>query len=134
MDCLDILSTHLPLFPPVRNTTMSELTDIQKEEIHYDALPHYYIKKMKEANTEPIKMLLEALFQFALNIEKTVANPGKDFEVNAKCSKDLKTETKVPQTQGGGKGKTYYKKGLLNYVANQVTLNQHVALRPTIRP
>jgi hypothetical protein len=42
-DRLEILSTYLPLFTPVRNTLISELTDIQKSEILYDALPHYYI-------------------------------------------------------------------------------------------
>jgi hypothetical protein len=47
---------------------MKELTDTQKATIMYDALRHYYIKKMKEANTEPIEMSLQALLQFALNI------------------------------------------------------------------
>jgi hypothetical protein len=54
MDCLDILSTYPPLFPPARNTLLSELTDIKKAEILYDFLPHYFKKKKREANTEPI--------------------------------------------------------------------------------
>jgi hypothetical protein len=110
MDRLDILSTYLPLFPPGRSEVMSELLEIQKREILYDAVPHYYIKKMKEANTAPIKMLLEALFQFALNIEESAVNPGKDSEGNARSSKYLKNETTVPQNQGGGKGKNNDKK------------------------
>jgi hypothetical protein len=56
MDHLDILLTYLPLF-------LKEISDRQKETILYDALPNYYIKKMKEANTEPIEMSLEDLFQ-----------------------------------------------------------------------
>jgi hypothetical protein len=53
MDRIDILSTDLHLFPPNRNELMSKLTDVEKAEILYDALPHYYIKKMKEVNTKP---------------------------------------------------------------------------------
>jgi hypothetical protein len=78
MDRLDILSTYLPLFPPMKGEILKELSDWQKATILYDALPHYYIKKMKEANTEPIKMYLEDLFQFDLNIEEAAINPGKD--------------------------------------------------------
>jgi hypothetical protein len=52
---------------------------------------------MKEANTEPIKMSLEDLFQFALNIEEAVINPGKDSEVNPRNSKEHKTETSIPR-------------------------------------
>jgi hypothetical protein len=37
---------------------------------------------MKEDNTEPIKMNLEELFQFALNIEEASINHGKDSEGN----------------------------------------------------
>jgi hypothetical protein len=44
-DRLGIFSTYLPLFPLVRSTLMSELMDIQKVEIIYDTLPHYYIKR-----------------------------------------------------------------------------------------
>jgi hypothetical protein len=69
MDRLDILSTYLPLFPPMKGELLKELSDSKKATILYDALPSYYIKKMKEANTEPIEMNLEELFQFALNIE-----------------------------------------------------------------
>jgi hypothetical protein len=54
MDRLDILSTYLSLFPPLGYKVMLELTDSQKATILYDALPHYYIKNTKEANTEPI--------------------------------------------------------------------------------
>jgi hypothetical protein len=51
MDRLDILSTYLPV--------LKELIERQKYTILYDALQHYYIKKMKEANTEPIEMSLK---------------------------------------------------------------------------
>jgi hypothetical protein len=69
MDHLDILSTNLPLFPPLKGEVFKELSDRHKVTILYDALPHYYIKKMKEANTQPIEMSLNEIFQFALNIE-----------------------------------------------------------------
>jgi hypothetical protein len=75
MDRLDILSTYLPLFPPMKGEILKELSDRQKSTILYDALPYYYIKKMKEATTELIDMSLEDLFQFALNIEETAINP-----------------------------------------------------------
>jgi hypothetical protein len=68
MDRLDILSTYLPLFPPRKGEVLKELSYNKKATILYDALPNYYIKKMKEANTEPIEMNLEELFQFTLNI------------------------------------------------------------------
>jgi hypothetical protein len=58
MDRLDILSTYLPLFTPMKGEGMKELSDNQKATILYDALPNYYINKMKEANTEPIEMNL----------------------------------------------------------------------------
>jgi hypothetical protein len=60
MDYLDILST---------------ISDQQKATILHDALPHYYINKMKEANTDPIEMTPDELFQLALNIEEAAINP-----------------------------------------------------------
>jgi hypothetical protein len=78
MDRLDILSTYLPLFPPMNGEVLKELSDRYKTTILYDSLPYYYIKKTKEDNTEPIEMSLEDLFQFALNIEEANINPGKD--------------------------------------------------------
>jgi hypothetical protein len=87
MDRLDILSAFLPIFLPMKGEVMKELSDNLKATILYYALPNYYIKKMKEANTEPIKMNLEELFQFALNIEEAAINPGKDYEGNTRNSK-----------------------------------------------
>jgi hypothetical protein len=78
MDRLDILSTYLPLFPPTNGEVLKELSDRYKTTILYDALPYYYINKMKEDNTEPIEMSLKDLFQFALNIVEANINPGKD--------------------------------------------------------
>jgi hypothetical protein len=104
MDPLDIPSTYLPLFPPMKGEVLKELSDHQKATVLYDALPHYYIKKMKEANTEPIEMSLEDLFQFALNIEEAAINPGWDAEGNPRNSKEQKTETSITRKQGG-KGK-----------------------------
>jgi hypothetical protein len=65
---------------------------------------------MKEANTEPIEMNLEELFQFALNIEEASINPGKDAEGNPQNSKEPKMESTIPLKQGG-KGKNHKKNG-----------------------
>jgi hypothetical protein len=88
VDRLDILSTYLPLFLPMKGEVLKELSDPQKATILYDTLPHYNIEKMKEANKEPIEMSLEDLFQFAMNIEESVINPGKDAEGNPRYSKE----------------------------------------------
>jgi hypothetical protein len=121
MDRLDILSTYLPLFPPMKGELLKELSDSQKSTILYDALPNYYIKKMKEANTEPIEMNLEELFQFALNIEEASINPGKDAEDNPRNSRETKTETTIPRKQGG-KGKNHKK----NRYRNSILKGQEV--------
>jgi hypothetical protein len=72
----------------MKGEVLMELSDRQKSTIVYDALPHYYIKRMKEANTEPIEMSLKDLFQFAHNIEEAAINPGKDAEGNPRNSKE----------------------------------------------
>jgi hypothetical protein len=105
MDRLDILLTYLPLFPPMKCEVLSDLSYRHKATILFDALPHYYIKKMNDANTEPIEMSLEDLFQFALNIEEAAINPGKDAEGNAQNSKDTKSETTISRKQGVEKEK-----------------------------
>jgi hypothetical protein len=38
----------------MKGELLKELSESQKDTILYDALPSYYIKKTKEANTEPI--------------------------------------------------------------------------------
>jgi hypothetical protein len=115
IDRLDILSTYLPLFPPMKVKLLKELSDSQKATILYDTLPNYYITKMKEAKTEPIEMNLKELFQFAVNIEEASTNPGKDDEGNPQNSKETKMdsketkmETTIPRKQGG-QGKNHNK-------------------------
>jgi hypothetical protein len=41
LDRLDILSTYLPLFPPMKGEALKELSDGEKFTILYDALLHY---------------------------------------------------------------------------------------------
>jgi hypothetical protein len=94
----------------MKGDVLKELSDNQKGTILYDALPNYYINKMKEANTEPIEMNLEKLFQFALNIEEVAINPGKDSEGNPRNSKEQITKTTIPRNQGG-KSKNHKKIG-----------------------
>jgi hypothetical protein len=108
MDLLEFLSTYLPLFPPMKGELPKELSDSQKATLLYDALPNCYIKKMKEANTEPIETNLKELFQFALTTEEDSINRGKDSEGNPRNSKEAKTETTTPRKQGG-KGKSHKK-------------------------
>jgi hypothetical protein len=91
MDRHDILSTCLPLFPPMKGEVLKELSDRQKVTFLYDAVPNYYIKKMMEANTEPTEMSLKDLFQFALNTEEADINPSKDADGNPINSKEQKT-------------------------------------------
>jgi hypothetical protein len=106
MDRLDILSTYLPLFPPIKGAVLKKLSDNKKATILNEALPNCYIKKMKETNTEPIEMNLEELFQFTLNIEEASINPGKDSEGNPQNSKKTKIDTVIPRKQGC-KGKNH---------------------------
>jgi hypothetical protein len=68
------------------------------------------MKKMKEANTEPIEMSLEDLFQLAIYIEETVINPGEDAEGNPRNRKELKTKNSIPRKKGF-KGKNHKKCG-----------------------
>jgi hypothetical protein len=77
MHRLDILSTYMPLSPPMKGEVLKELSDNQKANIVYDALTNYYIKKMKETNTEPIEMnnrrcfnLLSTLRKLLLTLER----------------------------------------------------------------
>jgi hypothetical protein len=58
------------------------------------------LRKMKEANTEPIEMSLEDLFQFALNIEEAVINPGKDSEGNPRNSKEQEPQPQLLGSRG----------------------------------
>jgi hypothetical protein len=54
------------------------LINVKKAEISYDALPHYYIKNMKEAHQTPIEIPLEEFMNYALNTEEASVNPGTD--------------------------------------------------------
>jgi hypothetical protein len=138
MDHINILSTYLPLFTPIKGEVMKELSDNKKGTIMYDPLPNYYIKEIKDATTEPIEMNIEELFQFALNIEEAVINPGKDSEGNPRKSKEQRAETTIPRKQGVGvkiinsgvktfifKVKNYH---LVIFVLEKATPKQHAAL------
>jgi hypothetical protein len=43
LDRIDVLSTYLPLFPPILNVTYQELTNQEKQLMLFDALPKDYI-------------------------------------------------------------------------------------------
>jgi hypothetical protein len=109
MDRLDILSTYLPLFPSMKGEVLKELSDNQKATILYDAIPNYYIKKMKEANTEPIKMNLEELFQLALNIEEASINPGRILRAILEIVRKQKLIPLFLESKGGVREKVIRK-------------------------
>jgi hypothetical protein len=69
LDRIDVLSTYLPLFPPILNVPYQELTNQENQLILFDALPKDYIDQMKKANQVPLEMSLEELRSYALNIE-----------------------------------------------------------------
>jgi hypothetical protein len=78
LDRSDVLSTNLPLFPPILNVTYQELTNQEKQYILFDALPKDYIDQMKKANQVPLEMPLEELRSYTLNIEETKVNEVKN--------------------------------------------------------
>jgi hypothetical protein len=51
---IDVLSTCLPLFPPILNVTYQELTSQEKQRMLFDALPKDCIDQMKKANQVPL--------------------------------------------------------------------------------
>jgi hypothetical protein len=76
-DRIEILSSYLPFFPPIRGIIYIALIYDDKQEILYDALPPYYIKKIKEINKVPFKMNLEEVRDYALSMDEASINPGK---------------------------------------------------------
>jgi hypothetical protein len=78
MDHIDVLSTYLPLFPPILNVTYQEHTNQEKQIMLFDALPKDCINQMKKANQEPLEMPLEELRSYALHIEETKVNEVKN--------------------------------------------------------
>jgi hypothetical protein len=59
LDLIDVLSTYLPLFPPILNVTYQDLTNQEKQLMLFDALPKYYIDQMKKTNQVPLEIPLE---------------------------------------------------------------------------
>jgi hypothetical protein len=47
LDRIDVLSTYLPLFPPILNVTYQELTNQEKKLMIFDTLPKEYIDQMR---------------------------------------------------------------------------------------
>jgi hypothetical protein len=108
---IDVLSTYLPLFPPILNVTYQEITNQEKQLMLFDALPKDYLDQMKKANQVPLEMPLDELRSYALNIEETKVN-----EVNNSHStetKDSSNNNNHPPSQKSGKrnGKGKFKKG-----------------------
>jgi hypothetical protein len=82
MDRIDVLSTNLPLFPPILNVTYQELTNQEKQLMIFDALPKDYIDQIKKANQVPSEMPLQELRYYALNIEETKVNEVKNSRIH----------------------------------------------------
>jgi hypothetical protein len=78
LDLIDVLSTYLPLFPPILNVTYQELTNKEKQLMLFYALSKDYNDQMKKANQVSLEMPLEELRSYALNIEETKVNKVKN--------------------------------------------------------
>jgi hypothetical protein len=91
LDQIDVLSSYLPLFPPILNVTYQELTNQEKQLMLFDTLPKDYIDQMKKANQVPLEMPLEELRSYALNIEETKVN-----EVKNSCYTETKEISNKP--------------------------------------
>jgi hypothetical protein len=61
LDLIDVLSTYLPLFPPILNVTYQELKNQEKQLMLFDALPNDNTDQMKKANQVPLEVPLEEL-------------------------------------------------------------------------
>jgi hypothetical protein len=55
LDRIDVLSTYLPLFPPILNVTYQELTNQEKQLMLFDAPPKDYIDHMKKAKSSAFR-------------------------------------------------------------------------------
>jgi hypothetical protein len=55
LDPIDVLSTNLPLFPPILNVTYQELTNQEKKLMLFDALPKDYIDQMKKGKSSTFR-------------------------------------------------------------------------------
>jgi hypothetical protein len=71
-----VISSYVLLFTPVNGFCFNEMVDRNNHAVLYDALPPRYIRKMKEANQQPLPMNYTALRKYAINIETTAVNPG----------------------------------------------------------
>jgi hypothetical protein len=58
LDRIDVVSTYLPLFPPIFNVTYQELTNQEKQLMLFGAPPREYIDQMKKTNQVPSEMPL----------------------------------------------------------------------------
>jgi hypothetical protein len=110
LDRIDVLSTYLPLFPPILNVTYQDLTNQEKQLMLFDALPKEYIDQMKKANQVPLEMPLEELRSYFLNIEETKVNEVK--KLTSTETKDNSSNNNHTPSQKNGKrnGKGKFKK------------------------
>jgi hypothetical protein len=57
LDRIDVLSTYLPLFPPIFNVTYQELKNQEKQLVLFDAIPKDNIDEFKKANKYLLKCI-----------------------------------------------------------------------------
>jgi hypothetical protein len=99
--------------PGTRVQDRTKLKDRSEHPACWSSQPQPKKKKRggeRKDSLNPIKISFEDLFQFALYLEEAPINPEKDSEGNPRNSKEHKTETSIPQKQGG-KGKNHKKNG-----------------------
>jgi hypothetical protein len=114
LDWIDVLSTYLPLCPPIFNVTYQELANQEKQCMLFDSLPKDYIDQMKKENQVPLELPLEDLRSYTLNIEETKVNKVKNSHSTE--TKDSSNNNNHPPSQKIGKrnGQGKFKEGKKN--------------------
>jgi hypothetical protein len=121
LDRIDVLSTYLPLFPPILNVIYQELTNQEEQLIPFDSIPKYYIDQIKTANQVPLEMPLEELRSYALNFEETKVNEVKKSNLTETKDNSNNNNHAPSQKNDKRKGKGEFKKGKKNGQGNHTS-------------
>jgi hypothetical protein len=112
LDRIDVLSTYLPLFPPILNVTYQDLTNQEKQLMLFDALPKDNIEQIKKANQVPLEMPLEDETKFN-EVKNSNSTETKDSSNNNNHT--------LSQKNGNRNGKGKFKKGKKNGQGNHTS-------------
>jgi hypothetical protein len=93
---------------------MDKLTDDEKQAILYDALPHYYLNNMNDANKVPLETSLKNSNNYTLNIEEASVNPGhSENKDEGTSNKNTNTKKVIKMVKRSRNQLLKVKKGLL---------------------